>query len=280
MADPKIPESTEALMSLIHDWNGAVFAADVSSNAKLIAMALAHFADWRTGAGVYASNARIASMCACSVRSVQRARRDLIAAGFIAAQSGAGPGGTTLCRLTLPEQAHPEATTPATSPAKIPTRQAPAHTATVEPAPSFSSPAIPTPPAQLAPPEPPSAPDAPYEDAIKQAFRDVGGACTHISPTHRRLIHAARVEEWTPERLRTDVIANLRDYALRGVSHTPLMLVHDMGTRSIEVERRGLHQRTATPARRTTSHLSTSASRGRRSHLDALRPSHRKSHLN
>lgn len=230
-------KSKEEFMSYLDDWRAAIFAApDLTTLHKLVALAIAQHADWHTGADAFPSNARLISMCSSSQASVTRSRRALITAGFIHAQPAAGPGGTTLCRLTLPEQAHIEATTPAAVPATIPTRQAPAHTATVEPAPSLSSPATPKPPpAQLAAtPEAQRSPDVPYEDAIRQGFRAVGGACTYLSKMHLRLIHAAKSEGWSPDRLRDDVIANLKDYAKRGVSHTPLMLVHDMGTRSIE----------------------------------------------
>lgn len=71
-----------------------------------------------------------------------------------------------------------------------------------------------------------------YRDAIRDGYSDGGRLMGSMQVGHWQLIERALMEKWTPEQLRADVAANVRDYVQRRIAVRPHMLVQDMGSRA------------------------------------------------
>lgn len=71
-----------------------------------------------------------------------------------------------------------------------------------------------------------------YRDAIRDGYSDGGRLMGPMQVGHWQLIERALMQQWTPEQLRADVAANVRDYVKRRIAVRPHMLVQDMGSRA------------------------------------------------
>jgi hypothetical protein len=67
----------------IDQYREAVWASDLPPTQRFVALALSRFMDLDTLASAYPGNAKLARLTGCSVRTVQRALRDLQDAGWI-----------------------------------------------------------------------------------------------------------------------------------------------------------------------------------------------------
>lgn len=86
----------------VEEWVDDVFASDLSTSAKIVALAMARFMDWHTLGGVWVSPTRLAEMTGLTVRSVRRSIRLLLERGAIrqTSKGGAPHRTSTYCGVT------------------------------------------------------------------------------------------------------------------------------------------------------------------------------------
>lgn len=90
------------MATFVDAWRSAVLAdAALKSRAKLLACALAEFATYTTGEGVWPSGETLAAMTSSSPRTVTLARQDLLSRGWIEAEKRAGAHGTIRQKLVM-----------------------------------------------------------------------------------------------------------------------------------------------------------------------------------
>ncbi len=66
-----------------HDYRDAIFASGLTSNAKLVALAISYHYNWKTGSWAWPSNKTLAKETSLSVRTVVRAKNELVSTGYL-----------------------------------------------------------------------------------------------------------------------------------------------------------------------------------------------------
>ncbi len=66
-----------------HDYRDAIFASDLTSNAKLVALAISYHYNWKTETRAWPSNKTLAKETSLSIRTVIRAKNELISNGYL-----------------------------------------------------------------------------------------------------------------------------------------------------------------------------------------------------
>lgn len=97
------------MATFVDAWRSAVLAdTALKSRAKLLACALAEFATFTTGEGVWPSGETLADMVSSSQRTVTLARQDLASRGWIVVEKRQGAHGTIRQRLVMVENVDPK----------------------------------------------------------------------------------------------------------------------------------------------------------------------------
>jgi DNA-binding transcriptional regulator YhcF (GntR family) len=65
------------------DYHEAIFASNLSSNAKLTALAISKYYNWKEKKAAWPSNKTLAKATSLSVRSIIRAKNELVKGGFL-----------------------------------------------------------------------------------------------------------------------------------------------------------------------------------------------------
>lgn len=65
------------------DYHEAIFASELTSNAKLTALAISKFYNWKEDKACWPSNKTLAKATSLSVRSIVRAKNELVNAGYL-----------------------------------------------------------------------------------------------------------------------------------------------------------------------------------------------------
>lgn len=68
------------------DYHEAVFASELTSNARLTALAIAKYYNWKEGQDCWPSNKTLASVTGLSIRSIIRAKNELVNNGYLVSQ--------------------------------------------------------------------------------------------------------------------------------------------------------------------------------------------------
>jgi DNA-binding transcriptional MocR family regulator len=66
-----------------HQYRDAVFASDLTSNAKLVALVISYHYNWKKQQDAFVSNKTIARESSLSVRTVIRAKKELESKGYL-----------------------------------------------------------------------------------------------------------------------------------------------------------------------------------------------------
>lgn len=65
------------------DYHEAIFASELTPNAKLTALAISKFYNWKENKSCWPSNKTLAKATSLSVRSIIRAKNELVNAGYL-----------------------------------------------------------------------------------------------------------------------------------------------------------------------------------------------------
>ena len=65
------------------DYHEAIFASELTSNAKLTALAISKFYNWKDNQACWPSNKTLAQNASLSIRSIVRAKNELVNAGYL-----------------------------------------------------------------------------------------------------------------------------------------------------------------------------------------------------
>ena len=68
------------------DYHEAVFASELTSNAKLTALAISKFYNWKEEQACWPSNKTLAKITNLSIRSIIRAKNELVSEGYLVSQ--------------------------------------------------------------------------------------------------------------------------------------------------------------------------------------------------
>ena len=94
--------------SLLMRWSDALIESDLRSTTKLVGLVLRK---WLNSAGsAYPSQATIATGASVSVKTVQKALRELVDAGFLTYRSRSNGRRSNQYQVVMPEDKHPAAT--------------------------------------------------------------------------------------------------------------------------------------------------------------------------
>lgn len=73
-------------MMKVIDYHEAIFASELTSNAKLTALAISKYYNWKEGKACWPSNKTLAKATSLSIRSIVRAKNELVQAGYLVSQ--------------------------------------------------------------------------------------------------------------------------------------------------------------------------------------------------
>jgi DNA-binding transcriptional MocR family regulator len=66
-----------------HDYRDAIFASELTSNAKLLALAISYHYNWKDQKWAWPSNKTLAKETGLSIRTVVRAKNELVSTGHL-----------------------------------------------------------------------------------------------------------------------------------------------------------------------------------------------------
>lgn len=69
-----------------HDYRDAIFASELTSNAKLLALAISYHYNWKDQKWAWPSNKTLAKETGLSIRTVVRAKNELVSTGHLVSQ--------------------------------------------------------------------------------------------------------------------------------------------------------------------------------------------------
>jgi DNA-binding transcriptional MocR family regulator len=69
-----------------HDYRDAIFASELTSNAKLLALAISYHYNWKDQKWAWPSNRTLAKETSLSIRTVVRAKSELVSTGHLVSQ--------------------------------------------------------------------------------------------------------------------------------------------------------------------------------------------------
>ena len=70
----------------VMDYHEAIFASELTSNAKLTALAISKYYNWKENKMCWPSNKTLAKATSLSIRSIVRAKNELVNAGYLVSQ--------------------------------------------------------------------------------------------------------------------------------------------------------------------------------------------------
>jgi len=65
------------------DYHEAIFASELTSNAKLTALAISKYYNWKENKSCWPSNKTLAKATSLSIRSIVRAKNELVKSGYL-----------------------------------------------------------------------------------------------------------------------------------------------------------------------------------------------------
>lgn len=69
-----------------HDYRDAIFASKLTSNAKLLALAISYHYNWKEQNWAWPSNKTLAKETSLSIRTIVRAKNELVTTGYLVSQ--------------------------------------------------------------------------------------------------------------------------------------------------------------------------------------------------
>jgi DNA-binding transcriptional MocR family regulator len=69
-----------------HDYRDAIFASELTSNAKLLALAISYHYNWKDQKWAWPSNKTLAKETSLSIRTIVRAKSELVSTGHLVSQ--------------------------------------------------------------------------------------------------------------------------------------------------------------------------------------------------
>ena len=69
------------------DYHEAIFASELTSNAKLTALAISKYYNWKEQKPCWPSNKTLAKATSLSIRSIVRSKNELVNAGYLLSQA-------------------------------------------------------------------------------------------------------------------------------------------------------------------------------------------------